>query len=228
VAGASSRPKALAFSAEAREAAFLSLRAEAASPRARRSAAEAGAAVPAAPTKRPSSSSAGSGAVPDRTATATPARVAVDDSAARPRPAPRAMPTVLGGVSRMALAAAVLVGVLVGGAAGALTAPAAVVRSDARGRAERQLAEGNRFYETGRFDDALGKYKGAINIDRTFAIAHRAKGAALAKQQRWDDAAAAYKDYLDLERDAIDAGDVRESIARRALAGEAPAGGGGG
>ncbi len=134
-----------------------------------------------------------------------------------PRRVVHEKPSILGGLPALALGIAVVVGLFGGAAAGALTAPTSVKRNDARGRAELQLAEGNRFYNDGRFDDALGKYKGAINIDRTFALAHRAKGAALAKQQHWDEAATAYREYLGLESSAIDASDVKEALARRGI-----------
>lgn len=134
----------------------------------------------------------------------------------------RETPSVMRGLPAIALSVAVFVGLAGGAAVGALTAPQRVKRNDARARAEAQLAEGNRFYEQGRFDDALGRYKGAISIDRVFALAHRAKGAALAKQQRYDEAAEAYREYLNLESSAIDATDVKEALARRGLAVDAP------
>jgi tetratricopeptide (TPR) repeat protein len=101
--------------------------------------------------------------------------------------------------------------------AGAATAPASTKRNDARARAEAQLAEGNRFYQVGRFDDALGAYKAALNNDRAFAVAHRAKGSALASNKRYDEAAEAYRDYLALEPSAIDAADIKEALTRRGL-----------
>ena len=132
--------------------------------------------------------------------------------------APREKPSVLGGVPVWAMAAAVLIGLLGGGAAGALTAPGAVKRNDGRGHAEEKLVEGNRFYADGRYEDAIASYKAALNYDRAFAVAHRAKGAALARKDRYDEAAVAYRDYLALEPSAIDAGDIKEALGRRGVA----------
>jgi hypothetical protein len=145
--------------------------------------------------------------------------------------APRPRPTVWRDVHKGALAAAIVLGVLVGTGVGAAVAPAKTQRNDARARAELALADGNRYYEVARYDDALGKFKNAINNDRTYAPAHRAKGAALAKQammaaqtqqgeqaQRlWDEAAAAYREYLALEPSAIDAADIKDALARRGV-----------
>jgi len=151
------------------------------------------------------------------------------------RPAPRKakrpvreQPTVWRGLNKVAIAAAVVVGLLGGGAIGASTAPVPAKRNDGRARAELAVADGNRYYEVARFDDAVGKYKNAVNNDRTYAPAHRAKGAALAKlaqaaqttqpdqaQRLWDEAAEAYQEYLLLEPSAIDAADIKEALKRR-------------
>lgn len=153
-------------------------------------------------------------------------------TAAKAARAPRPRPSVWGGLHKGALAAAILVGVLVGAGGGAALAPPQQKRTDGRARAELALADGNRYYEVARYDDALGKFKNAINNDRTYAPAHRAKGAALAKQgqmaaqtQRgdeaqklWDEAAAAYREYLALEPSAIDGADIKEALARRGVA----------
>jgi tetratricopeptide (TPR) repeat protein len=107
-----------------------------------------------------------------------------------------------------------------------------------RVRAEAQLVEGNRAYDAAaqlagrgdaasgqaalaRFGDAVGYYKAALNLDRSLAVAHRGKGAALARLQRWDEAAAAYREYLAADPEAIDGVDVREALSRRGV--EAPA-----
>jgi hypothetical protein len=157
------------------------------------------------------------------------------DAAAEPVQAPtrtpRPRPSVWGELRKGALAAAIVVGVVAGAGVGAAVAPAQAQRNDARARAELALADGNRYYEVARYDDALGKFKNAINNDRTYAPAHRAKGAALAKQammaaqtqqgeqaQRlWDEAAAAYREYLALEPSAIDAADIKDALARRGV-----------
>jgi hypothetical protein len=197
--------KGIALSAEARDAAFIPLKTPPASrqaPPARVAVAVDEQTVPAASTPAATSS-----ARPDATELLT-----------RPkRLAPRQAPTVLGGISRIAMAAAVVLGLVGGGVAGAATAPASTKRNDARARAEAQLAEGNRFYQVGRFDDALGAYKAALNNDRAFAVAHRAKGSALASNKRYDEAAEAYRDYLALEPSAIDAADIKEALTRRGL-----------
>ncbi len=132
----------------------------------------------------------------------------------------------------------VVAGLAVGGALGAALAlqqhAAALATATPRTRAELQVVEGNRAYDAAiqlaargdststqaakaRFGDAVGHYKAALSFDRTLAVAHRAKGAALAKQERWDEAAAAYRDYLELDRSALDAADVREALSRRGL-----------
>jgi hypothetical protein len=195
--------KGIALSAEAKDAAFIPLRAPPASQP-----------VASAPPKRTPTN------VDEQTVPAASVeRENATELLARPkRPAPRQAPTVMGGISKLALAAAVLLGVVGGGVAGAATAPASAKRNDARGRAEAQLAEGNRFYQVGRFDDALGMYKAALNNDRAYAVAHRAKGSALASNKRYDEAAEAYRDYLALEPSAIDAADIKEALARRGLA----------
>jgi hypothetical protein len=144
---------------------------------------------------------------------------------ARPR---RPRPTVWRDLHKGALAAAILAGLLVGAGVGAALAPPQQQRNDARARAELALADGNRYYQVARYDDALGKFKNAINNDRTYAPAHRAKGAALAKlasqqqgdqaQKLWDEAAIAYREYLALEPAAIDAADIKDALARRGMA----------
>lgn len=161
---------------------------------------------------------------------------AIDDAiakvpSARATRVARPRPSVWGGLHKGVLAAAIFVGVLVGAGAGAALAPAQQKRNDGRARAELALADGNRYYEAARYDDALGKFKNAINNDRTYAPAHRAKGAALAKQammaaqgqqgdqaqKLWDEAAAAYREYLALEPSAIDGADIKEALARRGV-----------
>ncbi len=171
---------------------------------------------------------------PARPATRPDGAVAVagDKVEANARRKVRERPTIMAGVRKLALAAAVLVGLTGGGIIGAATAPEPAKRSDgARARAELALADGNSYYDGARFDDAVGRYKNAISNDRTYAPAHRAKGAALAKlgqlsqqaqrndeaQSQFDEAAAAYRDYLTLEPSAIDAADIKEALTRRGL-----------
>jgi len=199
----------IALSAEAKEAAFLPLKASSSPP------------APVVDTdvrpraQRQAAAAAGEATLPGGSVPVEPTQVLT-----RPKqgPAPREKPTVLGGVPIWAMAAAVVIGLLGGGAAGAFTAPAPVKRNDARGHAEEKLIEGNRFYAAQRWADALASYKAALNYDRAFPLAHRAKGAALARAERYDEAAEAYRDYLALEPSAIDAGDIKEALVRRGVA----------
>lgn len=139
--------------------------------------------------------------------------------AARP-PKPRAAevpeePGTFAGFTVMRIAALLFVAVLVGLGTGVAVAPTPEPKpTTPRTRAEQQFSEGNRFYSEGRFDDALGSYRGAIAMDRTFAPAHRAKAAALAKQKRGDEAASAYRAYLEMSPGAVDAAQVREVLQR--------------
>lgn len=126
-------------------------------------------------------------------------------------------PTVpaFAGFTAMRVAAGVIFMLLAGGALGAYLAPSVQKANTPRARAEQKFIEGNKSYVEGRYDDAVGYYKGAISVDPTFALAHRAKGAALVKQQKYDEAAEAYRQYLALQPDAIDARDVKEVLAKR-------------
>lgn len=128
---------------------------------------------------------------------------------------PRRVPSAFQGLSVLRAAAIIVVCAVLGGVGGAFTAPPPKVANTARARAELKFADGNRFYDAGRFDDALGAFRATISIDPTFALAHRAKGAALAKLNRPDEAAQAYEEYLKLEPRAIDGTDVEATIARR-------------
>jgi hypothetical protein len=219
-----------ALSPEARDAAFLAVRSSDVPRPARALPAEMDSATIEAPT-----SALAEATVPQQQAPPRPGQQRAQAAeptdivaANRKKPTPaRPRPSVLGGVPAIALSVAVFAGLAGGAAVGALTTPQQVKRNDARARAEEQLAEGNRFYEAQRYDDALGKYKGAVSIDRAFAIAHRAKGAALAKQNRHDEAADAYLEYLNLEPSAVDAADVKAAVAARGK-GPASTGGGGG
>lgn len=128
---------------------------------------------------------------------------------------PRKVPSAFQGLSVLRAAAIIVVCAVLGGVGGAFTAPPPKVANTARARAELKFADGNRFYDAGRFDDALGAFRATISIDPTFALAHRAKGAALAKLNRPDEAAQAYEEYLKLEPRAIDGTDVEATLARR-------------
>jgi hypothetical protein len=134
---------------------------------------------------------------------------------ARSGPERRVVPSVWRGLSLGRVAALACACLILGGAAGAYSAPKQSRGASPRARAELQLAAGNRFYDQGRFDDALGAYKAALVDDDVYAAAWRAKGAALAKLGRYDDAADAYRRYLALEPRAPDARDVKEAVARR-------------
>lgn len=134
----------------------------------------------------------------------------------REKRAPRApVPSPFAGLTFVRVAAVVLFATVLGAAGGFVLTPAPAPANTPRARAELKLADGNKFYDEGRYDDALGKFREAANTDGTFAPAHRAKGAALAKLQRFDEAAESYARYLDLEPSALDAADAKEAIKRR-------------
>jgi hypothetical protein len=106
---------------------------------------------------------------------------------------------------------------------GAATAPPSPDdEPSARMNAIKQVAAGNRFFEEGRFDDALGAYRGALNSDRNYVQAHRAKAVALVKQRRYDEAAKAYEEYLAVSDDASDADLVKEILYRYNAGAEGP------
>jgi tetratricopeptide (TPR) repeat protein len=112
------------------------------------------------------------------------------------------------------VAAAIFFG-LVGAILGGLVAPSDADKPRTKSDRAREIyAKGNRFYEEGRFDDALGDYRSALAIDPSFTPALRAKGAALAKQRRYKEAARAYEEYLERDPQAFDAAQVREVLAR--------------
>lgn len=103
----------------------------------------------------------------------------------------------------------------VGVGAGAATAPDNVDDTPSvRLNAIKQIAAGNRYFEEGRYDEALGAYRGALNSDRSYVQAHRAKAVALAKQRRYDEAAKSYEEYLAVSTDASDADLVKEILYR--------------
>ncbi len=130
--------------------------------------------------------------------------------------APRPVPSMWKGLSAPVIIGLILLAITGGGAVGAfVVAPQPKPPSTPRARAELKLANGNHFYEQGRFDDALGEFRAALTIDPTYSIAHRAKGTALAKLQRFDEAQTAYSEYLRLEPGALDATDVKAAIDRR-------------
>jgi len=99
--------------------------------------------------------------------------------------------------------------------AGAATAPpSSDDMPSARLNAIKQVALGNRYFDEGRYDDALGAYRGALNSDRGYVQAHRAKAVALVKQRRYDEAAKAYEEYLAVADGATDADLVKEILYR--------------
>lgn len=129
---------------------------------------------------------------------------------------PRPVPSAWKGLSAPIVIGLMLLALAGGGALGAFViAPQPKPASTPRARAELKLANGNRFYDQGRFDDALGEFRAALTIDPTYSVAHRAKGTALAKLQRFDEAQVAYTEYLRLEPGALDATDVKAAIDRR-------------
>jgi len=108
-----------------------------------------------------------------------------------------------------------MVGTIVGVGVGVISAPKEKKKpTSARMRAELKLADGNRAYADGKYDDALGHFRGAISTDRQFALAYRAKAAVLVKEKRFDDAAKAYKKYLKIAGDPADREQVEEILAR--------------
>lgn len=130
--------------------------------------------------------------------------------------AQRPVPSMWKGLSAPIVIGLVLLALAGGSALGAFViAPQPKPASTPRARAELKLANGNRFYDQGRFDDALGEFRAALTIDPTYSIAHRAKGTALAKMQRFDEAQVAYTEYLRLEPGALDAVDVKAAVDRR-------------
>ncbi len=134
---------------------------------------------------------------------------------ARARQPVAAEPGTFAGFTLARVAALALVAILLGLGGGIVIAPSPAPKpTTPRTRAEQQFSQGNQFYAEGRFDDALGSYRGAIALDRTFAPAHRAKAAALAKQQRGEEAASAYRAYLETSPGAVDAQQVREVLRR--------------
>ena len=129
---------------------------------------------------------------------------------------PRPVPSAWKGLSAPIVIGLMLLALAGGGALGAFViAPQPKPASTPRARAELKLANGNRFYDQGRFDDALGEFRAALTIDPTYSVAHRAKGTALAKLQRFDEAQVSYTEYLRLEPGALDATDVKAAIDRR-------------
>lgn len=125
------------------------------------------------------------------------------------------VPSVWSGFTLGRVAAAVVGALVVGGLLGVAIAPEPERRAPTpRARAEQRFADGNRAYQEGRYDDALGFYRGSIALDRTFAPAYRAKAAALAKEKRYEEAAVAYQAYLDVAPGAVDATAVEEVLAR--------------
>ena len=89
----------------------------------------------------------------------------------------------------------------------------------ARARAELRMAEGNRRYDAGRYDDALASYREALRTDPTLALAHRAKAASLAKLTRFDEAASAYDEYLKADPKAADIEDVKNALTEKGING---------
>lgn len=145
-------------------------------------------------------------------------QIEVTDSLRGARPRPAAVPDepgVFSGFTAMRVAALLVFAMLAGLGAGVLAAPKEKPKpTTPRTRAEQQFSQGNKFYAEGRFDDALGSYRGSIAMDRTFAPAYRAKAAALAKQRRGDEAASAYRTYLEMSPGVVDAEQVREVLQR--------------
>ncbi|MCP4498435.1 MAG: tetratricopeptide repeat protein [Deltaproteobacteria bacterium] len=125
------------------------------------------------------------------------------------------VPSVFGALSVMRVLFLGGLGLLLGVGAGVLSAPKETKKpTSARTRAEQKIASGNKAYDESRFDDALGKFRGAISSDRQYALAYRAKGSALAKEKRFKDAARAYRRYLEVAVDPADKEEVEEILVR--------------
>lgn len=218
--GKSGRPRPTHFelSEETRRAAFLPLVAESRTkPRI-----ELGPELPVEGQEPAESAAAGSRAVASSSPEETDLVRERKERAARP------VPSAWKGLSAPVMIGLVLLALAGGGALGAFViAPQPKAVATPRARAELKLANGNRFYDQGRFDDALGEFRAALTIDPTYSIALRAKGTALAKLQRFDEAQVAYTEYLRLEPGALDAADVKAAIDRRGPPPAPPEGGGG-
>jgi tetratricopeptide (TPR) repeat protein len=125
------------------------------------------------------------------------------------------VPSTFAGFTPLKVGGLVLLFLLVGAGLGALVAPKPKVDNSARAIAEQKFARGNQAFEEGRYDDALGFYRGAIATDRTYVDAYRAKAASLAKDpKRQSEAAAAYRKYLEVARAPADKDEVNAILAR--------------
>lgn len=125
------------------------------------------------------------------------------------------VPSVWAGLTPLRVGAVLFFACVLGTVLGVLIAPGKADRPITnRVRAEDQFAQGNRAYEAGKLDDALGYYRGAIARDNTFGLGHRAMGTVFAKQNRGEEAAKAYRTYLELTPGAVDYEQVVDLIAR--------------
>ncbi len=143
-------------------------------------------------------------------------REATDPTRRRPRKTPDVVvPSLWAGITPLRVGAVLFFACVLGTVLGGLIAPGKTDRPiTKRVRAEDQFAQGNKAYEAGKLDDALGYFRGAIARDNTFGLGHRAMGTVLAKQNRGEDAAKAYRTYLELTPGAVDYGQVIDIIKR--------------
>lgn len=71
---------------------------------------------------------------------------------------------------------------------------------------------GNKHYLKGKYPAALEEFKAALEVDPSFALAHRGMGVTLARQRKAEEAIKEYKTYLKLAPDAKDAKQVEKMI----------------
>jgi tetratricopeptide (TPR) repeat protein len=204
------RPTHFQLSDKARQLAFLSALPSESSVSAPRPRVDLNDARPVRESMRPSSSAAA-----QSTSAVTEPSESTDLVRERKETPRRKPPSALSGVSLPLVIVLMFVSLGLGSGAGAYFLAPKPKPATPRTHAEMRLAEGNRYYDIGRFDDALGAFNAALKFDPTYAVVYRAKGAALAKLQRYDEAAEAYRAYLANEPTAIDADDAKSAIARR-------------
>lgn len=145
-------------------------------------------------------------------------RESTDPAGRRRKPPPEidvSVPSIWAGLTPLRVGAVLFFACVLGTVLGGLIAPGKTDRPITnRVRAEDQFAQGNKAYEAGKLDDALGYYRGAIARDNTFGLGHRAMGTVFAKQNRGEEAAKAYRTYLELTPGAVDYEQVVDLIER--------------
>lgn len=79
-------------------------------------------------------------------------------------------------------------------------------------KAESHLIEGNRAFEAGELERALGHYRSALALQPNYPEAVYARAVVLARQKRFEEAAKAYREYVDLAPDGLYANAVRKEL----------------